>query len=356
MIRLVSAASSSTVGGDGLMRSSLYFSGIKKLDFTSGPTQPKPKSKLAHQVPLVPSPAPDDDFSALPVQTPFLAKLQARTSLGGFQGGPGGVDASTPLPSATRSRRRSSGHSGTPFRPSPPGLTSTPLPASHGASHPSASALLAPTPLDKSFITPLRPSYRAYVSPPEYEIEGEESGRDESFEMADVRVRMRALGVVDEHEGEVAVEEETGMHEVVESDGEVEYMPPKVVRESFSRPAGVAMSRNQDGWLNSHRAAPHPTALPDEIPFDFIPLKTLGEQLAQIRSDYFIACSDSDAETDEDTYTHVERRWNLDLGKHELLAGGWEGDDEVRPVAGRALKRLESRREFQRRLDGFEHD
>lgn len=171
-----------------------------------------------------------------------------------------------------------------------------------------------------------------------YEIEGEESGRDESFEMGDVRVRMGALGVVDEHEGEVgAVEAETGMREVVESDGEVEYMPPKVVGESSAACDGRDVANNM--------AHPHRTALPDEIPFDFIPLKTLGEQLAQIKSDYFIACSDSDDDADEDAYTHVERRWNLELGKHELLAGGWEGDDEVRPVAGRTLKRLELRRE-----------
>ncbi|GHJ86280.1 hypothetical protein NliqN6_2682 [Naganishia liquefaciens] len=302
--------------------------GIKKLDFkpagsSTAAAGPKPKSKLNQQVSLIPSPAPDDGFSALPVQTPFFGRQQARTSLGGGGGGGGGAVDSTPLPSATRSRRRSSRHSGTPLGSSPhslrlPGLTSTPAPTAHLPASTSFSNLLAPTPLDKSFITPARPSYRAYVSPPEYEMEeGEMSGRDEeSFEMGDLRARVGGLGVVDELEGEVGVDagvEVKGEEDVVESDGEVEYMPPKVV------------------------------ALPDVIPFDFVPLKTLGEQLTQIKSDYFIAYSDSD--DDDDAYTHVERRWNLELGKHELLAGGWEGDEEVKPARGGALKRLELRPE-----------
>lgn len=53
--------------------------------------------------------------------------------------------------------------------------------------------------------------------------------------MGDVRVRMGALGVVDENEGEVGVDGDVLAGEVVdavESDGEVEYMPPKVVRKS----------------------------------------------------------------------------------------------------------------------------
>lgn len=84
-------------------------------------------------------------------------------------------------------------------------------------------------------------------------------------------------------------------------------------------------------------------ALPDVIPFDFVPLKTLGQQLNQIRSDFFIADSDSD----DEAYPYVERLWNPDLGKQELLLGGWEGDEEVVP-AGEAMagmKRLEMRRE-----------
>lgn len=71
-------------------------------------------------------------------------------------------------------------------------------------------------------------------------MEGDEdiNGRgDESFEMGDVRLRMGGLGVVDENDGEVGVEREVEMMQMdamVESDDEVEYMPPKVVGESPS--------------------------------------------------------------------------------------------------------------------------
>lgn len=177
-----------------------------------------------------------------------MAQTQApRTSLGGVE--------STPLPSATRSRRRSR-HSFTPLRPSPndaePTQMATPLPAQPINSGPIAyrfpasashSNLLAPNTLDnKSFITPARPSYRAYLSPPEYEMDGEDgdtSGRDESFEMGEMRMRVGALGVVDENEGEMMVDGDLEARQmdatVLESDGEVEYMPPKVVRESTVR-------------------------------------------------------------------------------------------------------------------------
>ncbi|KAJ9090936.1 hypothetical protein QFC19_009362 [Naganishia cerealis] len=286
--------------------------GIKKLEFkVAGTTATKSKSKLSQQV-SIPSPA-DDGFSALPQQTPFAAKTQARASLTGVE--------STPLPSATRSRRRSR-HSFTPLRPSPDSLqplqmASTPLPSRlstgsgpSSARFPSSSSLsnlLAPTPLDKSFVTPARPSYRAYLSPPEYEMDGEDediSGRDESFEMGDVRTRMDGLGVVDENEGELMMDAEMDiageMDAAVEIDDEIEYMPPKVV------------------------------ALPEEIPFDFVPLKLLGEQLNQIKTDFIIAESDSD----DEAYPYVERLWSLDLGKQELLLGGWEGDDDVLQAGG----------------------
>lgn len=84
------------------------------------------------------------------------------------------------------------------------------------------------------------------------------------------------------------------------------------------------------------------------IPFDFVPLKTLGQQLRQITSDFCIADEDSG----DEAYTHVERRWNLDLGKEELLVGGWEGDEHVQPTGTRGLKRLELRREFAALLSG----
>lgn len=231
--------------------------GIKKLEFKPAGTtsaSTKPKSKLCQQLAL-PSPA-DDGFSA-PQQTPFTS--HTRTSLGG-------VD-STPLPSATRSRRRSR-HSFTPLRPSPQQadqareMASTPAPVrmAPGSGGPSSfrfpssssvSNLLAPAALDnKSFITPARPSYRAYLSPPEYEMDGEDediSGRDESFEMGEMRNRMGALGVVDENEGEMMMDAEVQgagqMDAAVESDGEVEYMPPKVVGESRDwSPAGNTLT------------------------------------------------------------------------------------------------------------------
>ncbi|KAJ9123376.1 hypothetical protein QFC22_001575 [Naganishia vaughanmartiniae] len=216
--------------------------GIKKLEFkVAGTTSTKPKSNLSQQVSIL-SPA-DDGFSALPQETPFTAKTQARASLNNVE--------STPLPSATRSRRRSRS-SFTPLRPSPDSLqplqmASTPLPSrlSNGSaprfpSSTSLSNLLAPAPtLDKSFVTPARPSYRAYLSPPDYEMDGEDediSGRDESFEMGEMRQRMGSLGVVDENEGEMMMDAEMDteaqMDLTIESDGEVEYMPPKVVRES----------------------------------------------------------------------------------------------------------------------------
>ncbi|KAJ9107331.1 hypothetical protein QFC21_000781 [Naganishia friedmannii] len=284
--------------------------GIKKLEFkVAGTTSTKPKSNLSQQV-SIPSPA-DDGFSALPQETPFTAKTQARASLNGVE--------STPLPSATRSRRRSRS-TFTPLRPSPDSLqplqmASTPLPSrlSTGSvnrfpSSTSLSNLLAPAPpLDKSFVTPARPSYRAYLSPPDYEMDGEDediSGRDESFEMGDMRQRMGSLGVVDENEGEMMMDAEMDaemqIDATVESDDEVEYMPPKVV------------------------------PLPEGIPFDFVPLKLLGQQLNQIKSDFFIAESDSD----DDAYPYVERLWSFDMGKQELLLGGWEGDDDVLPVGG----------------------
>jgi hypothetical protein len=68
-------------------------------------------------------------------------------------------------------------------------------------------------------------------------MEGEDEdmgGRDESFEMGEMRMRMGGLGVVDENDGEMMVDAEVElapMDTMVESDGEVEYMPPKVVGE-----------------------------------------------------------------------------------------------------------------------------
>jgi hypothetical protein len=62
------------------------------------------------------------------------------------------------------------------------------------------------------------------------------SGRDESFEMGDMRQRMGSLGVVDENEAEMMMDAEMDtevqMDATVESDDEVEYMPPKAVRKS----------------------------------------------------------------------------------------------------------------------------
>lgn len=69
--------------------------------------------------------------------------------------------------------------------------------------------------------------------------DGDTSGRDESFEMGEMRMRVGALGVVDENEGEMMVDGDLEARQmdatVLESDGEVEYMPPKVVRESTVR-------------------------------------------------------------------------------------------------------------------------
>jgi hypothetical protein len=74
--------------------------------------------------------------------------------------------------------------------------------------------------------------------------DGDTSGRDESFEMGEMRGRGVALGVVDENEGEMMVDGDVAarqMDTVVESDGEVEYMPPKVIRKLWVSPNKITV-------------------------------------------------------------------------------------------------------------------
>lgn len=57
----------------------------------------------------------------------------------------------------------------------------------------------------------------------------------------------------------------------------------------------------------------------------------------------------AESDSDDEAYPYVERLWSFDMGKQELLLGGWEGDDDVLSagVAKKltAPKRLELKRE-----------
>lgn len=181
---------------------------------------------------------PSKSISKTPAfKTPFANKLQPSSSR---------VPAlATPLPSAQRARRKSrqsQTHS------SPAGLSS------HGSvdtslhnllNTPARGDLLGPP---GGFITP----ERAHRSPSQLSV------GDVSFEdLAQNSVVLENLVEEDE-----------------ESDVEIEYMPPKVVRESRNDALHFQGSRP----CSELQPAFSFIALEDAPPFDFIPLKQLGEQ------------------------------------------------------------------------------